>query len=133
MYLLCCHNGNFPHPENAALNYRFHIILAKILQNEGVTLQQLDEKLNEDLDNTAPNRFQRSAPHQKMNPHNTLQRAREKTNDEHYLMSYLLDRWSRVTGGDRKPYVLERMFEHKPRIGSAINELWYALGTDLDY
>ena len=52
----------------------------------------------------------------------TLQSARKKTTNEHYLMSYLLDRWSRVTGGARKAYVLKEMFA---RIGPAIDELWY--------
>ena len=123
-YLLLINNIFF-FTENPAINYRFHLILAAVLQKEGITLNQLDKALNENLDRTAPNRFQRDAPHQKMRLGRTLQTARKKTTDEHYLMSYLLDRWSRVTGGDRKPHVLKKMFEHKPRIITAIDKLWY--------
>ena len=88
-------------------------------------MNQLDKALNEDLDRTAPDRFGRNALNQKMRLGKTLQTARKKTKNEHYLMSYLLDRWSRVVGGDRKPYVLKEMFKYKPRIGTTIDELWY--------
>ena len=88
-------------------------------------MSQLEKKLFKNLDETAPDRFERSAPHQKMRLGKTLQTARKKTTNPHYLMSYLLDRWSRVTGGERKPHVLKEMFDYKPRIGAAIDELWY--------
>ena len=99
-------------------------MLADILQKEGVTLKELDEKLNKNLDETAPDRFQRDQLHHKMRVGKTLQAARRKTKNKHYLMSYLLDRWSRVTGGHRKPYVLKKMFKDTPQIGTAIEKLW---------
>ena len=54
----------------------------------------------------------------------TLQGAKKKTKNTHYLMSYLLDRWSRVTGGYRRPHVLKKMFEGNPQIGIVIERLW---------
>ena len=88
-------------------------------------MSELEKELFKNLKQTAPDRFERSAPHQKMQIGKTLQAARKKTTNRHYLMSYLLDRWSRVTGGERKPHVLKEMFDHNPRIGDAIDKLWY--------
>ena len=59
-----------------------------------------------------------------MSKEGTLQRARTKTRKEHYQMAYLLDRWSRVTGGSRTPFVLKKMFEERSRIKTAIDDLW---------
>ena len=98
-------------------------MLGAVLLKEGSTLDQLNEKLMDDLDRTASDRFQRDEPHQRMG-RDTLRVAQGKTTDEHYLMSYLLDRWSRVTGGPRKPIVLKRMFETEPQIGTAIDKIW---------
>ena len=97
-------------------------MLGAVLLKEGITLDELNEKLIDDLDRTASDRFERDEPHQKMGL-NTLRQAQEKTTDEHYLMSYLLDRWSRVTGGPRTPLVLKGMFEAKPQIGIAIEKI----------
>lgn len=109
------------------MNYKFHIILAAKLKDERITPEELDKKLNDDLDSNALDRFRRKEPHQRMKVDETLETARSKLKDRDsiYPMMYLLDRWSRVYGGPRNPDVLKKMFKRYPHIANFIDKLWY--------
>ena len=123
LFLLVCTTGN------PALDYKFHIMLAAKLKEVGITPEELDKKLNKDLDSNALDRFRRSGLHQRMKVDETLKNARKKlkTRDALYPMMYLLDRWSRVYGGPRNPHVLKKIFKQYPRITDFIDKLWYVI------
>ena len=111
---------------NPALNYKFHIMLAAKLKDEGITPEELDVKLNNDLDSNALDRFGRKELHQRMKVDETLKAARKKLKSKNslYPMMYLLDRWSRVYGGPRNPHVLQKMFKRVTHITNFIDRLW---------
>ena len=104
-------------------------MLAAKLKEVGITPEELDKKLNDNLDSDAPDRFGRKELHQRMKVDETLKAARNKlkSGDSHYPMMYLLDRWSRVYGGPRNPHVLKKMFKRYPRITDFIDKLWYVI------
>ena len=122
--LICMH---IPTTGNPALNYKFHIMLAAKLKEVGITPEELDKRLSDDLDSNALDRFRRKGHHQRMKVDETLKLAREKlkSRDSLYPMMYLLDRWSRVYGGPRNPDVLKKMFKRSPPIPEFIDKLWY--------
>ena len=101
-------------------------MLAKKLKDEGITPEELDKKLNDDLDSNARERSKRKQLHQRMKVNETLLRARQKLRrrDSLYPMMYLLDRWSRIYGGPRNPDVLKKMFRGYKQITNFIDKLW---------
>ena len=119
--MLLAHN-NF-YTGNPALNYQFHIILAKQLINQHISLDEVIDKVIENLDKTAPDRHKHKEMHHRVTK-DSFEQAKTRSTDIHYLMSYVLDRWSRVTSGSRKPHDLKEMFKHKPDIVKVIDEIW---------